>query len=437
MQILCLGLSHHTAPVELRERLNYSPLALKAALARFGCGRDTRPAGLNELVILSTCNRLELYAASSAEGPTEPLTVEARERLFAPLLSFLSETRELSLSGVGDKFYRLVGRPAAEHLGRVAAGLDSMILGEPQILGQVTEAHSLALGQGAAGPILSAVFRAASQAGKRARTETGISRNPATISSVAVKMAEEVVGSLSERQVLIVGAGQMAELAVEALRARGASHITVVNRTHARAAQLAERWGARALTFEHLSEALAEADIVLTSTDAPHFVITPEAAGAGRARHPDRPLVLIDIAVPRDVDPAVRRLPGVHYYDIDDLEAHLNGALAERQQAVPPVEAIVAEEIQAFSDWLSRLEVVPLIADLHAKADVIRRAEVDKTLRHLPRLTEAERQQIETLAEALVNKLLHDPTRRLKAEATNGHAAQYAAAVRDLFALND
>ena len=202
------------------------------------------------------------------------------------------------------------------------------------------------------------------------------------------------------------------------------------------ATALAERWGARALPLEQLGQALAEADLALTATDAPQFVITPEVAGPALAPRPARPLVLIDIAVPRGVHPAVRRLPNVHYYDIDDLEAHLNGALAERQQAVPRVEAIVQEEMQRFAAWLTSLEVAPVIADLHAKADAIRRREVDKTLRRLPRLTEAERQQIESLAEALVNKLLHDPTGRLKAEAGNGHAAEYVAAVRDLFALD-
>jgi glutamyl-tRNA reductase len=321
-------------------------------------------------------------------------------------------------------------------LGRVAAGLESMILGEPEILGQVAEAYSVALRQGAAGSVLSALFRAAIHAGKRARAETGISRNAATISSVAVKMAEEVVGPLAERQVLVVGAGQMAESAVEALRNRGASQITVVNRTRTRAVQLAKRWGARALTFEQLGEALAAADIALTSTGAPHFVITAELAQAALAARPARPLVLIDIAVPRDVDPEVRRLPNTHYYDIDDIQAHLNGALAERQQEVPRVEAIVAEETRDFLDWFGTLEIAPLIVDLRAKAEAIRRAEVEKTLRRLPQLGEAERRLVETMTAALVNKLLHDPTQRLKAAASSGYPAEYAAAARYLFALD-
>ena len=457
MDIICLGLSHHTAPVTLRERLNYPPLALKAALARFGCGRGERPAGLDELVILSTCNRLELYAVmpDAAAGPRQPADESAASPVadgiaasqladgFTALRDFIAETHELPVAELGDSFYRLAGPAAIDHLGRVACGLDSMILGEPQILGQVTEAYALALGQGACGPVLSALFQAATRAGKRARTETGISRNPASLSSVAVKLAEKVMGAasqprtLADCQVLVVGAGEMAGLAVEALRARGAARITVVNRTQARAADLAERWGARALTFEHLGQALAEADIAISSTDAPHFVITADTAQPALAERPGRPLVLIDIAVPRDVEPEVRNLPNVHYFDIDDLEAHLNGSLAERRQAVPRVEAIAGEEMGRFSDWLSGLEVAPIIAGLRARADAIRRAEVDKTLRRLPNLTDGERQHIESMAEALVNKLLHEPTGRLKAAASNGHAADYAAAVRDLFALDE
>jgi glutamyl-tRNA reductase len=424
MQILCLGLNHRTAPVELRERLNYSPPALQAALARFGDGRASRPNALAELVLLSTCNRLELYAAATTEQ-------------FDALARFLSETSDVPPASFETHLYRYVQAEAVTHLCRVAAGLDSMILGEPQILGQVAEAYEAALSHAATGPVLSALFRAAIQTGKRARTETAISRNAATISSIAIKTAAAVVSDLAARQVLVVGAGDMAELAVEALRARGASQITVVNRTHARAVQLAQRWGARALPFERLGEALAEADIVITSTDTSHFVITADLARNALAPRPQRPLVFVDIAVPRDVDPDVRRLANVHYYDIDDLEAYLNGALAERQEEVPRVEAIVAEETQTFLNWLHNLDLVPLIADLRAKADAIRRAEVEKTLRRLPHLGEAERERIEAMTEALVNKLLHDPTLRLKAEASNGRVTEYAAVIRHLFDLNE
>ena len=418
----CLGVSHRTAPIALREQLNYPPAELETALLAW------RLAGRGELVILSTCNRLELYAVR-APGAAEPA--------FEALLAFVAETRGHSATELSDAFYRLTGSAASAHLGRVAAGLDSMVLGEPQILGQVAGAHALAAAHGAAGPVLGALFRAAVHAGKRARAETGISRHPSTISSVAVRLAEQAAGPLAERQVLVIGAGQMAELAVQALRGRGAAtlRVTIANRTVARAAALAGRWGARAVALDNLPEALAAADVAVAVTGAPGFVLTPENAGPALAARPERPLVLIDIAVPRDVDPAVRALPNVRYYDLDDLEAHLQGVLAERQQAVPRVEAIVADEMARFEDWLRALAMAPVIADLRAKADAIRRAEVDKTLRRLPNLTPDERQQIELFSEALVNKLLHDPTGRLKAEAGNGHAAEYAAAVRELFSL--
>ena len=421
--ILCVGLSHHTAGVELRERLTYSPPALKAALARLGCGHNSQPKDLVELAILSTCNRTELYAFSHADR-------------FEPLIEFIAETMEVAPIDFEAHLYRYLNAGAVMHLGRVAAGLDSLILGESQILGQVTEAYEVGLSQRAIGPVLSRLLRTAIHTGKRARTETAISRNPASVSSVAAHLATEVVPDLSAAHIVVVGAGEMAELAVEALRGRQAMNITVVNRTHERAAQLAARWNARALTFEQLGYGLSDADVVIMSTGAPHILIKPPLVQSVMARRPDRPLVFIDIALPRDVDPDVDGIPNVHCYDIDDLETRVTGSLAERQQEVPRVEAIVAEETDGFMMWLHSLEIAPVIAGLHAKADAIRRAEVEKTLRHLSHLDEDDRKRIEVLTESLVNKLLHDPTLRLKAEAGNGHAAEYAAAIRHLFALN-
>jgi glutamyl-tRNA reductase len=422
MVIFCLGLSHQTAPVELRERLSYPTGALKAALARFGCDHHARRARLKELVILSTCNRLELYAVA----PTED---------YAAALDFIRETRQVNIADFEPYLYRYAQNEAVEHLARVAAGLDSMTLGEPQILGQITDAFEQALGHDAAGPILSELFRAMIHTGKRARAETAIGHNPATISSVAVKLVETAIGDLPEAHVLILGAGEMAELAVKAFRARGTMSLTVVNRTLERARRLAEQWGAQALTFEQLGQAMIGADIVITSTGAPHTLVTVDLVRAVMQQRPDRPLVLIDIAVPRDVDPDVRSIPHVHCYDIDDLQSHLTDTVAERVREVPHVEAIVAEEVNVFVKWMQSLEIKPVITDLRARADAIRRVELEKTLRHLPNLDESERRSVECLSESLVNKLLHDLTLRLKAEAGNGHAADYAAAVRYLFAL--
>lgn len=424
MNLLCIGVSHHTAPVELRERLAYSEQALRATLARFDCSRSPVCPGLRELAILSTCNRLELYAAGSADTPDE-------------LVGLVEETTGVPALAFSPYAYTYLNDQAAEHLCKVAAGLDSLVLGEPQILGQVVSAYELARGQGAAGPVLSALFRTAIHAGKRARTETGISRNPATISSVAVKLAAEVVLDLGRAQVLVMGAGEMATLAGEALRARGAASITVVNRTHAHAAALAARWGARTLTYEHLEEALAASDIVIASTGAPHVLVARPLTAAVMARRPGRPLVFIDIAVPRNVDAEVASLPNVHYYDIDDLQSRLNGHLAERESQRPRVEAILQAEAAAFNAWMASLAITPLIADLRSKAEGIRRAEVERTLHALGHLSEGDQQRIAALTEALVNKLLHEPTQRLRRVANNGHAADYASAIRHLFALEN
>ncbi|MGH2524021.1 MAG: glutamyl-tRNA reductase, partial [Anaerolineales bacterium] len=371
MRLLCLGLSHHTAPVELRERLAYSPSALQAALTRHGCSQDTRPSGHTELAILSTCNRLELYAVAQTEQ-------------FDVLADFLSETTGVQQAEFKSHLYQYAQQDAVTHLCRVAVGLDSMILGEPQILGQVAKAYEAARRHGAVGPILAVLFRTAIRAGKRARTETAISRHPATVGSVAVKLAETVVGDLASARVLLLGAGEMAESAAEALCTRGVNQILVANRTHDRAAQLAQHWGAQAITYEQLAEALAAADVVIASTTAPQALITLDLTHAAIARRPERPLIFIDIAVPRNVDPEVIRLPNVHCYDIDDLALRLNGSMAEREREIPRVEAIVAEEADAFIAWLSGLDISALIAKLRAKADAIRRAEVKKTLRHLP-----------------------------------------------------
>lgn len=432
MTILCLGLSHHTAPVGLRERLSFDDGGLRSALARFDSGQAARPKPITELVILSTCNRLELYACVQ---PTALSGMPGEAESFSALLDFLVETRGVPAVEFEQHLYRYTGPAAVRHLCHVAAGLDSMILGEPQILGQVTTAYEVARSQRAAGSVLSTLFRSAVRAGKRARTETAISRNPASLSSVAIRLSEQIVGALADRRVLVIGAGEMGELTVEALRARGVANIAVANRTQPRAAELANRRGGQAFGFEQLAEALAQADIVITSTSAPHAIIGPALVCEAMARRPDRSLAFVDLAVPRDVDPAVKGILGVHVFDIDDLQSRLDGSIAERQNEIPHVEAIVDEEVAAFEAWLCGVEVLPVIADLRQKAEAIRQHELDRTLHYLPDLDPQTREHIQHLSRSLVNKLLHEPTLRLRAEANNGHAAEYAEAVRHLFGL--
>ena len=431
MPLLCLGISHHTTPIELRERLSFSSSALEAALARFGCGGNAHPTGVTELVILSTCNRLELYAHLTEDASsTSP-------DLFSPLLDFLVEVSGVPLTEFETHLYRYSGLDVADHLCRVASGLDSMILGEPQILGQVIEAPELALKHGLVGHLLSAMFRTAIRAGKRARTETAIARNPASISSVAVKLAEKVLGELTNRHAVIVGAGEMAKLAIESLRARGVEHITVVNRTRQRASELAERWGGQPLNFEQLAQALQAADIVIASTGAPHTIINSALVQEAMLHRAERPLLLIDIAVPRNIDSAVSEIPGVHLFDIDQLHQRLENSLVGRQNEIPNVEAIIEQEVAAFESWLRHIDILPLITDLRCKAEEIRRHELHRTLRYLPDLDPETLKHIEHLSESLVNKLLHEPTRRLRTEAGNGHATQYAQITRRLFGLGE
>lgn len=421
MHIIALGLNHTTASIALREKLSLGEDAVRSALSRLSCGGSA--SALAELVILSTCNRTELYAVSSQPA-------------FAELETFLSDVCGVPVSDFRPHLYRYRDADAARHLFDVAAGLDSLVIGEPQILGQIVRALELARGQNMAGPVLNRLFQAAIHAGKRARTETHISRNPASVSSLAASLAERVVHPIAEAQVVVIGAGEMAELAVEALRKRGAQKILVVNRTLERARALADRWDAQATTFENLNDALLSADILLSSTGAPHLILTEDMVRAAMTARPHRPLALIDIAVPRDIDPDAANIPHVKLYDIDNLNAKLEGALAERMAEVPQVKSILDEEIKEFEEYMKSLEMLPLIADIRQRAETIRREELAKTLRRLPDLTDEERARIEAMTQALVKQILHAPTQRLRAEASSPHASEYAAVARTLFGLS-
>jgi glutamyl-tRNA reductase len=422
MHIHCLGLNHRSAELSIRERLSFHEESIKAALSRFGCGLGSEPAAISEMVILSTCNRVEIYAVSAQPA-------------FEALESFLVQVQGLPATEFRPHLYRFLDEEAVAHLFRVAAGLDSLVLGEPQILGQVMTAFELARGQGSVGPVLARLFQAALHTGKRARTETAIGQNPSSVSSVAAHLAEGAVANLKTARVVVLGAGEMAELAVEALRKRGVQDILVVSRTLERARLLADRWHGGVATFENLLEALERADILLTSTGAPHTLIHADLVRQALAARPGRPLVIIDIAVPRDVDEEVRALPGVHLYDMDSLHARLQNSLAQRAREVPQVEAILEAEQAAFGEYLLSLEVLPVIAAMRQQAESIRQAELEKTLRRMPELSVEDRRRLEALTEALVKKLLHAPITRLRTEAGSSQSAQYAAAARALFSL--
>jgi len=420
MQIYCLGINHASAPLSLLEQLALGEDGTRSALARLS--HSTGQSPFAELVILSTCNRIELYAASAQEVSPE-------------LEAFLSEVTGVPSADFRPAVYKLTDLKAARHLYEVAAGLDSLVIGEPQILGQVTRALELAREQNMAGPVLNQLLQSAIHAGKRVRTETEIGRNPVSVSSLAASLAAHSVQSLSEAQALVLGAGDMAELAAGALRKRGVSRITVVNRTLQHARSLADRWQARAATYEHLDVLLADADIVISSTSAPHFMVTVPMIDRAMQGRPGRPLVLIDIAVPRDIDPDVSKIANVRLYNMESLNDQVEESRVRRLAEVPHAQSILSEELARFGQYLDSLAMRPLIASIRQQAEALRQSELQKALRHMPDLTEAERERIELMTKALMKKLLETPTHRLHAEATCPHAPAYATVARTLFGL--
>jgi glutamyl-tRNA reductase len=404
--LVLVGISHHRAPVELRERAALD-LARGAELARQLAGETS------EAVCLSTCNRTELYLADdSAE--------EAERKAEAALLALEAE--------LGPALYRLRDEAAALHLFRVAAGLDSMVPGEGEILGQVRAAFE----GGATGPVLDRLFREALRAGRKARSETAIGESPASTSSAAAALAEQVFGDLRGRRILLIGAGKVGELAARSFRSRGAEIAFVANRTLDRAAELADRSGGAALPLERVGEELVRADVVLSSTSSPGWILDREAVARVVPARRGRPLFLIDLAVPRDLDPAIHELDGCYLYDIDDVEAVVAETLAGRRREAERAEAIVAAEAGRFREWQAARDVVPAIASLRARAEEIRAAELRRA-----KLSESERRAAESVTAAVLNKLLHLPTIRMKEAAAAADGVIYADAVRHLFGLED
>ena len=413
-RLVCLGLSHRTAPVELRERLG-----------ALGAGAERCPA-VTEHAALQTCYRVELYArlTSGVEA--------AREELIDSLAYAHEVPRELLV----DHLYVHAGEDVARHLCRVAAGLDSLVLGEAEILGQVGDALAAAHSQGSVGPGLELLFRIAISAGRRARAETAIGENPATASSMAIALAEGVLGDLRERRLLVVGAGRIGRQTLTMAASRGLAHITVVNRTNERAVEAAARCGARALPLSKLEDALVDADVVVAATSSEAAVLSAPTTAAAMNRRPTRPLVVVDLAVPADVERAAGEVPGVRLFDVDDLRGGLDGAMAARLAEVPLVEEIVEREVETFGRRYRELEVEPLLSELRKQAESIRTREVDRVLRELGDVDPIVAERIEHLSRSLVTKLLHDPTVRARERAGTGDADDVADAVRELFGIS-
>jgi glutamyl-tRNA reductase len=431
MHLCLVGLDHTTAPVALRERLAFSAERLAEALMQLTQERVEQAALFSEAAILSTCNRVEIYGITSGEDATADLAV------------FLAAFHGLNAAELAPHLFTHSGPEAAAHLCATAAGLHSIVLGESQIQGQVRKALEAAQQAGSAGPALTTLFRQALTAGKRVRSETTLGQGAASVSQAGVELARQRLGDLRGCRVLLVGSGKVSELAAQNLRANGAGELLVLNRTFAHAQQLAERCGARALPFDALPAALAQADIVISSTSAPTPIMSRadvdaalRARGQSTPRQPlNAPMLLLDLAVPRDIAPDVAELAGVELWTVDDLHAVVTTTLEQRRAVVEAAQEIVAVEVEAFTTWLRAQEALPALTNLRRHAEALRAAELERTLRRL-QLSPEQQRAIEAFSQSLVNKLLHSPTLRLKHAAAQGEGRQYAALVQELFDLS-
>ena len=411
MPILVVGVNHRTAPLQVRDRVAVSSGELEGALRAL-------QHHVGNGVILSTCNRTEVYSL-----------VAAVETGTDVVMGYISDYHGVARQEIAPYVYVYDQETAVRHLFRVASGLDSMILGEAQIQGQVRRALSAAGKHGLSNGTLTRLFDQAVRVGRRARKETAIGHNALSVSKAAVELARKALHHLTGKRVLVLGLGDAGKLAIRALVNAGAGDISVANRTYQRAVGSAAELGGLPTPFEELSYALAATDIIVTTTGSPDYILTADMIAGARANVPN-PLFIIDIAVPRDVDPAAKGLPGVHLYDIDDLEAVSDTNRRERAREAGKVEAIIAEEVTRFMEWLASLEMVPTVAALQQRAEAIRTRELARLLKRLPGLSEEERKPLEAFSQALVNKLLHGPITSLKG---NGRSAQ---ALRELFDLD-
>jgi glutamyl-tRNA reductase len=409
-------MSHRSAPVEVRERVAFPPCAGRGFLRRLG-----EEGAVAEAVLLSTCNRTEIYAVVEDE--------DARSRI----LDLLAEDRGVERESLDRDTYWLTDAEAVRHLYRVASSLDSMVVGEAQILGQVREAYRAATEEQCTGPVLNRLFHTSLRVGKKVRSETGIGDSSLSVPHVAVKLAEEVFGTLRDRQALVLGAGEMSELVIKHLKGRGVGEIRIANRSSERARRLAERVGGRAVPFGALFDELTEVDVVVSSTGAGEWVVRSETVAAALASR-EEPLFFIDIAVPRDVDPVVQTLQRAFVYDIDDLQAVVERNTDDRGAAAEKGEAMISPPVLDFMSWLSSLHVVPLIRELKHGAEQIRRHELSRALGKMD-LSPEEEAAVERMSHSLMNKLLHGPISELKALAEAGHPLESAEVRRRLLAL--
>lgn len=422
MNIIVVGLSHKTAPVELRELLAVPESRMGEALSRL-----ISYPGVKEGMILSTCNRVEVYAV-----------VDHVEQGFAVIQEFLVDTHlSLSSEQLLPHLYWHAADRAITHLFRVTASLDSMVVGEPQVLGQVKDAFQLTLTYNASGVILNKLVKKAISVAKRVRTETRIAENAVSVGYAAVELAKKVFSNLAEKTVFLVGAGEMAKLAAQHLVNHGVREVLITTRDAQRSLALAQRFNGTSIPFEELRGALAKADILLCSTGAAHYLIWSEDVQRAVRQRMNRPIFLIDISVPRNIDPAVRDIDNAFLFDIDDLEMHIEQNRGEREREAAKAEGMVKEEVEVMLRWLQSLEATPTIVALRKRVEEIKRAELDKVSSRLESLSPQERTVVEGLASSIINKLLHGPLVTLKAEAQSSDGSVFIEAARRFFDLDD
>lgn len=415
MALTLVGVSHATADIDVRERLAHAPQEIPATLAAV-----RGATGAREGVLLSTCNRTEIYLVEGERDATDGAWTALSRRLGRDASPYGYVRRE---------------REVVKHLFRVAAGLDSMILGETQIQGQVRDAWQI--GRAHSSVALNRLFQSALLVAGRVRSETTIGHGAASVSSAAVQLAKKIFGSLHGRRAMVLGAGETAELALECLAAEGVRTAIVANRTYERACDMAARHGASAMHYDECWPRLADVDVMLCSTAAPHAVVTPAHIAPTLSARGDRPLCILDIALPRDVDPAVGALENVYLYDLDDLRQLIAATVDHRRSELPTAERVIEEEVESYWSWLAGLATVPVLTEFRTRMDDVRDREVRQLLRRLDHLPHADRETIEHFSRALMNKFMHEPSVRLRAAAANGRGLGIVDAVRYLFALED
>jgi glutamyl-tRNA reductase len=421
MNIILIGMNHKTAPLEIRERLSLS------------CGDNINPLieimnipQIKEAIYLATCNRVEVLANTLDLGGA-----------IEKLKTFILNHGNLSWEEMARCLYLYYDHEAVRHLFRVASSIDSLVMGEPQILGQVKDAYRIAVEHNATGVMLNKVIHHAFRTAKRVRTETGIANNAVSVSFAAVELAKKIFGSFKGKTILLIGAGEMSELAARHLINNGVEKIFITNRTYAHAVQMADTFYGTAIEFEKLSEKLQDVDIVISSTGAPGYVIDASMIETTLRRRRNRLLFLIDIAVPRDIDPAVGKIENVYLYNIDNLQDIVDSNLKSRKKEAEKAEVIIDEELSKYMQWVSTLEVVPTIVSLREKMEGIIRGELTKSGAWMESLSVVERRNVELLINSIINKVLHDPIVGLKEESRDNGALPYIAVIRRLFGLDD